>query len=300
MKIATLIFKFFASLRLAIFLLLALAFILAVGTLMESAYGTEAAKLVVYRSFWMSLFLILLALNVAAAALDRLPWKKKHTGFVITHAGILLILAGALVTRAYAIEGQMAIEEGKTVSRMILNESRLQLFSETDGPLDALAIPPQAFPWQGRKQLHENPNVWLLRYLPKASRHEKIREASEGPAALRVSLSSSFMKVEHELLVDDPERSRVFLGPATLQFSRNPIHLEQASPENAGELEFQFDPSSGRPASLKVKIPEPTNPDEKVSLPGTPYQIRILRVLREAVVEGGKLLDQSKENTYFR
>ena len=128
-RLAVSIFKFFASLKLAIFLLLALALVFATGTLVESAYSTEAAKLLVYRNPWMSLLLILLALNVAAAALDRLPWKQKHVGFVVTHAGIILILTGALITRAYGIEGQMAIAEGETQSRIILNEPLLQIFS---------------------------------------------------------------------------------------------------------------------------------------------------------------------------
>lgn len=44
------IFKFFASLKLAVILLVALAVILAVATFYESAYDTKTAQYLVYRS----------------------------------------------------------------------------------------------------------------------------------------------------------------------------------------------------------------------------------------------------------
>ena len=87
----TTLFRFFASLKLAIFLLLTLALAFAVGTFVESAYGAEVAKLLVYDTPWLTVLLLLLALNVAASALDRLPWQKRHVGFVVTHCGILLM-----------------------------------------------------------------------------------------------------------------------------------------------------------------------------------------------------------------
>ena len=33
--------------------------------------------------------------NILCAALIRYPWKKRQTGFVITHAGLLILLAGS-------------------------------------------------------------------------------------------------------------------------------------------------------------------------------------------------------------
>lgn len=314
MRLAVAVFKFFASLRLAIFLLLALALVFAVGTFIESGYGTETAKLVVYRSPWMSLLLILLALNVLAAALDRLPWQQKHVGFVTTHAGIILLLAGALVTRAYGMEGQMAVAEGETAGRILLNETMLQIFSpDKDPSLGFYSIPARAFPWRGREALRSSgfdsaapPKVRLLSYYPKARREEKIKESSNGPAALQVFLESSFMKVNHWLILDDPERSRILLGPAELRFTRERFAPEKASDER-GLLEFQF-----KHSVIKVPLPEkvPLTPSgwlgaarssghpplvqAALPLEGTPYQVTILRILKDAVVEGNQLLDQSQ------
>lgn len=277
------VFKFFASLKLAIFLLLSLALLFATGTFIESAHGTEAAKLIVYQSFWMSFLLILLALNVAAAALDRLPWKKKHVGFVTTHVGIILLLAGALVTRAYGIEGQMAIQEGETASRIILNNGILHVFSDDSNQAHFFELTKRAFPWKGREQLDEE--LAALRYFPKASRQEKVEPASEGPPALHLSLESSFMKMDQWLVLDDPARDKISLGPAELEFSRERISNEKQS-ASEGFLEFQFKQST-------IQLPIGENGGKTLPLKGTPYQITVQRILKDAVVEEGKLVDRS-------
>lgn len=283
------IFKLFASLRLAVFLLAALALAFATGTFLESAYGTEAARLLIYRSPWMSLLLILLALNVAAAALDRLPWKRKHVGFVATHAGIILMLAGSLMTRAFGVEGQMAIREGETDNRIILNQSMLELVSKEEGSLRTFEIPLRPFSWKGRESFQSDPTVWLLRYFPKASRREKVEESREGPAALQVVLESSFMKASQWLVLEDAEKGSVNLGPAELRFSRERImpSLQKQSAEE-GFLEFQFETSS-------IPVPIQENISKAVRLKGTPYQVTILRVFKDALVDEGRLVERSTE-----
>jgi hypothetical protein len=90
-------FRFFASVQLAVIMLLSLAAIMAVGTFVESAHGAKAAQILIYRSPWFSILLVLLAVNVVTSTLTRLPWKIKHIGFVVTHAGILMILAGSMM-----------------------------------------------------------------------------------------------------------------------------------------------------------------------------------------------------------
>lgn len=292
MRFAVQIFRFFASLPLAIFLLLALALVFAAGTFIESSYGTDAAALLVYRSPWMVLLLILLVLNLAAAALDRLPWKKKHVGFVTTHAGIILILAGSLLTRAYGREGQMALAEGEATNRIILNEPLLQISSLDKGGVSFFSVPRQAFPWQGRDALMADgvhppdfPRVTLLRYFPRASRKEEIRESQDGPAALQVTLESSFMNVTHWLVLGDAEKERILLGPAELQFTRDALNPPKKG-ESRGILDFQFE-------NKKIEIPIPEDTAKNIPLEGTPYRVTVLRILKEAVVEQGKLRDQS-------
>lgn len=293
-KLAASIFRFFASLQLAIFLLLALGLVFAVGTLMESAHGTEVAKKVVYDSPWLSLLLILLALNLAAAALDRIPWKQKHAGFVITHLGIIMILIGSLITRAYGIEGQVAIAEGTTQSRMIVGEPMLQLFSEDSTPVSLFKIPSHPFPWKGEERMESLefgepvPTAKLVTYFPKSSRREEIHPAPNGPAALEVTLESSFMKQTHWLVLDDPQKSEIELGPAKLSFKQEPLKDPPTKANAKSFLEFEWE-------NKKSQITLPDKTPETFPLEGTPYQVTVVKIYKDAVVDGKKLVDQSSE-----
>ncbi|MCU0983275.1 MAG: cytochrome c biogenesis protein ResB, partial [Pirellulaceae bacterium] len=106
-----------ASLKLAIVLLVFLAAVLACATLVEAKYGREYASWYVYGSPWFVAFLAVLGANVLAATLVRFPWHKHQLGFVVTHAGILVLLAGAIRSFLGGIEGQLVLQEGQRAER---------------------------------------------------------------------------------------------------------------------------------------------------------------------------------------
>src|SRR3954469_24606906 len=89
------IYRFLASLKLAVFSLSTLAAVLAYATFFESWYGAAASQEWIYRSRGFALLLAFLGANILCAALIRFPWTKRQTGFVITHAGLLTLLAGS-------------------------------------------------------------------------------------------------------------------------------------------------------------------------------------------------------------
>ena len=93
------IYRFLASLKLAVFSIATLAATLAYATFFESWYGAGAAQEYIYRSPGFAILLAFLGMNILCAALIRYPWKKRQTGFVVTHAG-LLDLAARLVSTA--------------------------------------------------------------------------------------------------------------------------------------------------------------------------------------------------------
>jgi hypothetical protein len=116
-----------ASLTLAVVLISALAATLALTTILDSWYGNEAAQFGVYRTTWFAALLMLLGVNVLCAALIRLPWKQYQTGFVITHLGILVLLAGCFLTRLGHIDAQMHIFEGDRGHRAYEGSHRFDL-----------------------------------------------------------------------------------------------------------------------------------------------------------------------------
>jgi hypothetical protein len=114
--------RLLASLRLAIVLLVLLAMVLAVATFIEAAKGRDYVRWYVYDAQWFVALLGLLGVSVLAAALIRFPWKIRQIPFLITHAGLLVLLAGSIQTFLGGIEGQLALEEGETGNRITLHD----------------------------------------------------------------------------------------------------------------------------------------------------------------------------------
>ena len=337
------IFKFLASLKLAIFILAALMSVLAAGTIVESLHGTEAARLLVYDSPWFSLILFVLGVNVAAAALDRLPWKKKHTGFVITHIGIIMILAGSFMTRSTMIDGQMAIAESETEYRITLPEPQLFVISDAGTRPWIFSLGKHPFAWNGRLPLEKAVNarrapfpLFLLSDYPKARMRESVETSPDGPPALQLKLKSSFVQQTQWLLKDDPALGNVQMGPAKFRFTGE--HLKETAASGVPEadyLEFQFEKNSfnfpipltpphkgvasltlsqrerGKPSSelpsqrerensvLNALSPQGRGEGEGLSLEfpieNTPYRVKILRLLKKAIVIGKELKEDDAE-----
>ena len=97
------------SLWFAVVLLVLLMLSMGSATVFESMNGTEQALKLFYHSLWFRILLGGIAVNVLAALVLRYPFSRRQAGFVLTHWGILLALAGALVTARFGIDGQVGI-----------------------------------------------------------------------------------------------------------------------------------------------------------------------------------------------
>ncbi|MBI1917819.1 MAG: cytochrome c biogenesis protein ResB [Planctomycetes bacterium] len=103
----TRVFRLCASLQLAISLLSFFAACLALATFLESAYSGQIARDLVYHTWWFALVLVFLAVNILCAALKKFPWKRHQIGFLITHAGLLVLVFGGLMTNLGGVEGKL-------------------------------------------------------------------------------------------------------------------------------------------------------------------------------------------------
>lgn len=139
------IYAALASMPLAVVLLIALALVLGWATFIESEHGTEAVHFAVYDAWWFAGLMGLLGVNVLCAALIRLPWKRHQTGFVITHAGILVLLAGCIFSAMDGIDAQMYVLEGGTAHVAYSNTRHFQIkvFPDhsTDGTVTVIDVP---------------------------------------------------------------------------------------------------------------------------------------------------------------
>ena len=138
-----------ASIKVAVTLILLLAAVIAAGTIVETKYGRTYSQWFVYHSWWFLVLLGLLAASVFSAAYVRFPWKRHQTGFVITHAGLLVLLGGSILSYWRGIEGQMVLVEGRATDQLRLNDcsqitaywadrprDRPYVFTFESGPVD--------------------------------------------------------------------------------------------------------------------------------------------------------------------
>ncbi|MDG3002692.1 cytochrome c biogenesis protein ResB [Paludisphaera mucosa] len=126
------VYKFLASLKLAVISISSLAASLAFATWFESTYGTKAAQAFVYKSAGFSILLAFLAINIFCAASIRFPWKKRQTGFVVTHAGLLILILGSYVHFRSGDEGMVGMLEGETRSEMLRTDAPMFRLREVD------------------------------------------------------------------------------------------------------------------------------------------------------------------------
>ena len=154
LRAADAIYRFLASLKLAVILIFTLAATLGYATFYETFHGTGAVQTDIYRSKGFALLMAMLGVNILCAALIRFPWKRRQTGFVVTHAGLLVLLAGSFLSIKTTDEGQVGIVEGESSRTFARTEAPVirlrKLDPATGSPTRefALAINPGAFRWE--------------------------------------------------------------------------------------------------------------------------------------------------------
>jgi hypothetical protein len=224
------LFKFLSSVKLALPMILILAVFLASGTIVESLYSTPVAKRFVYGTWWFGGFLFLLGLNVFCSALSRLPWKKHHTGFVITHLGILCVLAGSLITRQSGTDGQIALAEGAQGS--IFQEDKPMLSCRI-GSGEVRSIPAGFMLLEPRPSIPFTYNIppsgvlKVDRFYLNAQKVVGARAAGgKEPGAVEavhLKLQSSFIQQDNWLFLGKEGFDQVDLGPASVYFSAESV-----------------------------------------------------------------------------
>ena len=180
------------SLRVAVPLLITIAAVLAWGTIYETRFGTASVQRFVYQAWWFQALLAFLAVNLAAAALSRRPWKRKHVPFLLAHLGIISVLAGGIIGGRLGVEGQMVIPEGEESSTLQLSHKVLVGHQPNPGIYREFTTRFETASWVHQPHtLYELPldgrllQVVVDRYYPNAQQSEEVTDEGEAdnPAA---------------------------------------------------------------------------------------------------------------------
>lgn len=217
-----LLLRTLASLRLAVFLMVSLGGIAAFATFHEMNHGTAAVQRLVYRSWWFTSLLALLAVSIAAVMIDRWPWRRHHAGFLLAHAGILLILGGSLLSLHSGLDSTMALYEGESTDRVTLFDKTLQVALPARGavvcPLDADGLVVAEGAERRVGVPGSDVTLVVLRALAHADVVESWADRSSGPTVLHFLLEAPFAKQEGWLVLGDPARERLDFGPVAISF----------------------------------------------------------------------------------
>lgn len=211
------VFKFLSSVKLAIPIMLLLLAASVAGTLVESKYNAEYAGLMIYKSWWFLVILFFLWINILFAALSRLPWKKRHIGFLVTHLGMLLLLLGSVLTMLWGIDGTMQIYEKSDSNLVFLQNNLIEM--------NGIKIPVKRY--LEKRELTDlaispGSDLSIGTYLPFVEMPEKNFDRGIN---LNFKIKSAFFDVV-QVLNTEMEKE-VQMGPATFRL----VDKENISPE---------------------------------------------------------------------
>jgi len=222
------VFRFFASLKLAVVLLAVLIIGAIAGTLYESTFDAKVARAYVYGAPWFNVWLLLLASNLIVSALSRWPWKKHHVAFLITHLGIITLLTGSLIGRTWGIEGTITLFKGEPPSNRLLVDQHQLRVRDTDGivkgyPAEFIHRPPTPQkPWD-LGPLAGGARLSIVEYSPALEGKLNPKPLNEGGApALHFTIATAMMnqQLESWLLADDHQHAAFNMGLATIELKR--------------------------------------------------------------------------------
>jgi hypothetical protein len=217
------------SLKLAVALLIVLAATIAVATVLEAKHGRAYSQWYVYHSGWFINLLALLGVNIFSAAASRWPWKRHQTGFVITHAGLLVLLAGSLRTFHKGVEGQVTLRVGETATKMhIPNQSQITATwtGRTDEPPYEFSFEHGPVDWREGRTLSlgeiDGIGARVLRYYQHARAVEEWLpdETGQGGPAVKIRVEGPDSEPVEHVLADDDYGDEAFAGPVRIQLRR--------------------------------------------------------------------------------
>ena len=232
------VFEFFASLKLAVVLLVVLIVAAIVGTIYESSFDAKVARTYIYGAPWFNFWLVLLAANLTVSALSRWPWRKHHVAFLITHLGIITLLAGSLIGRIWGIEGTLTLFKGEpATNRLLVNEHQLRV-QDVDGmvkgfPAEFLHHPPTPQHPRNLGTLASGARLSVIDYAPAIEGKLNPRPVNEGGVpALHFAIQTAMMNqhLDSWLLADDLQHGTFGMGLATIELKRGAAPASTSSP----------------------------------------------------------------------
>jgi hypothetical protein len=236
--------RFLASVKLAVTSMGALGIVLAAGTIVESRYNADMARLVLYDQWYFRLILVFLFLNILLAVVVRLPLRRDQYAFGCIHAGMLTLLVGALTTQLAGMDGSMDIPEGSASMAVRLPETVVRTYVNEQLAAERLV---HSSLWSRSGDLGEVPGMpapapRILEQIPFSRTYQRVVADSLGGPVLELAL-----------LTGAPEPTTMRLGlDNPLVSSREDLGLMAVSLERVPSARSFLDTVSNLPADFRL------------------------------------------------
>jgi cytochrome c-type biogenesis protein CcsB len=289
--------RILASVQLAVVTMATLGVACIAATFYEASHGSAATQRVFYRSTWFAVLLAVLAVSMALSALERYPWSRHQVGFVLAHAGVLLLLLGSVVSLYAGLDARLTLVEGETSDQMARDGETLRV-EWSDGttaavPVDfALHSPEPGL----RVALPGGETVVIEEFAPSVRVDDVWAEATgtePAPSALQFTLMGQGEPLSGWLMSSAPGPDVVVFGP--IRFS-----LHQAADAAAArtwlargggtnEVAFVATPDGLLAVGLSTRrgpqAPRVVAAGEPIATPWMSLQVRVDRFLTRAVAQ---------------
>jgi hypothetical protein len=140
--------RFLGGLPLALVLIGLAAVLVIAGTFIEAnASSHSLADKWIYKSPLFQLLLIGFFINILTSALMRYPFKRRHIPFLLTHLGLLMVIAGVFIKQQWGVQGSIELMEGTSSKNLVLPGTQALIVDYRNGktaryPLDKPLPPP--------------------------------------------------------------------------------------------------------------------------------------------------------------
>ena len=287
--------RFLGKVQFTTALLLGGVVIMIAGTLVESSESRDAAWSVIYGTAWFDVFLLLIGVNLIVAVVNRIPIQRHQWPFVVTHFSIVILLAGAWISRSYGYEGRMVIFEGEEVNELLLDSSEIRARWSGSASADPDAAE-AAFPIAqnvdlGNRVLQAEaagrPGIRITVHVADGFATRLLgKGGADDPTGIEFHVSGRGVDADDWLIVDDPAYHYKDFGPVEMVFHATGPVVEGESgfpSEHRASIQLLVSPKAGEPP---VRIPLPARIDMEV--PCGAGLVAVVRefFLRAQVVEG--------------
>lgn len=111
------------------------------GTILESLSNSHSyAAHFTYDNPVFALLLVFFFANILISALRRWPFKRRHIPFLLTHLGLLMVIAGVMVKTQFGIQGALVIWEGSSSSEVLSSKENAIVVRNRSGQKASLPV----------------------------------------------------------------------------------------------------------------------------------------------------------------